>query len=173
MTNPETLSAKTEVTVAKRALKPDSTTGREIKRIVIHCSATVVGEVESIRRYHVNVNKWDDIGYHYVILNGSRDSSQYLATDDGCVEMGRPIWLAGAHCPEANKDSIGICLIGVDKFTVAQMKSLRYLVREFMREYDLGVADVYGHYQFESARKQGKQCPGFKMEDFRALITNY
>src|SRR5688500_3131993 len=47
-------NSKRALKMPKKALKPDSTVGREIKRIVIHCSATDVGEVESIRRYHVN-----------------------------------------------------------------------------------------------------------------------
>ena len=158
--------------MAGQALKPNSTTGRQIRRIVIHCSATVVGEVESIRRYHVEVNKWNDIGYHAVILNGSRASSQYVVMDDGAVELGRPLHVAGAHCPEANADSIGICLIGIDKFSVPQIRALKYLVNEYMREFKLSFDDLLVHRDFDSAKKQGKTCPGFSREDLRAIIRN-
>jgi len=48
---------------------------RNIKEIIIHCSATREGQdvpVETIRDWHVNSRGWSDIGYHfYVELDGT------------------------------------------------------------------------------------------------------
>jgi len=72
---------------------------RNIDKIIIHCSATPIGvdfSAETIRDWHVKGNKWDDIGYHYIVrLNGS-------------LEYGRPVGISGAHCKGHNKHSIGI-----------------------------------------------------------------
>ncbi len=76
---------------------------REINEIIVHCSATPesmdIG-VKEIRDWHVNDNKWDDIGYHFVIRR------------DGTIECGRSIDKAGAHCKGHNAHSIGMCLVG-------------------------------------------------------------
>ena len=76
---------------------------RELKRIIIHCTATPEGkhfDVATIRRWHVKDRGWKDIGYHYVI---------YL---DGSVHEGRPVEQAGAHTSGHNADSIGIVYVG-------------------------------------------------------------
>jgi hypothetical protein len=59
---------------------------RDLKRIILHCSATPEGRevsVETIRGWHSDPppqgRGWSDIGYHYVI---------HL---DGKTEIGRPI----------------------------------------------------------------------------------
>ena len=48
---------------------------RQINKIIVHCSATKEGrdfDVEDVRNWHVKVNKWNDIGYHYIIkLDGT------------------------------------------------------------------------------------------------------
>jgi len=80
----------------------------DIARIIVHCSATPpdmsIG-VSEIRDWHVNQNKWSDIGYHFVIKRG------------GLIQQGRDIELAGAHAEGHNSDSIGICLVGgVEKY---------------------------------------------------------
>ena len=62
---------------------------REIKEIIIHCSATPLGKdfsAEVIRDWHVKGNGWDDIGYHFIVRL------------DGTIEYGRMVDKQGAHC---------------------------------------------------------------------------
>ncbi len=76
---------------------------RQIKKIVIHCSATPRNKdfsAEDIRDWHVKGNGWDDIGYHYVVRL------------DGSMEYGRMVDKYGAHVKGHNYDTIGICYIG-------------------------------------------------------------
>lgn len=102
---------------------------RLVKDIVIHCSATPNGK--DIRARHIdemhrqrsfkrdsqakrNFNpELPSIGYHYVI------------TVDGHIETGRGLEEVGAHVQGRNTGSIGICLIGTDKYKIAQWETLR------------------------------------------------
>lgn len=134
---------------------------REIKKIIIHCSATPEGRhvtVDDIRRWHTKpVSKggrgWSDIGYHYVI---------YL---DGTVHPGRPVEKTGAHCAGQNANSIGICYVGgldangkaKDTRTGEQKTALRLLVATLKRKYP-GVT-VHGHREFAA-----KACPCFDVK---------
>lgn len=124
---------------------------RNIDTIIVHCSDTEVGTVESIRRFHKSVRGWDDIGYHYVIYK------------DGTIHEGRPINQPGAHCQGANANSIGICLIGVKNFTPPQFGSLKKLCTELRGTYPIN--KIAGHREFASAKKQGKTCPNFEVKD--------
>ena len=74
---------------------------RKIDSIIIHCSATKVGQdftAADIDRWH-RERGFNGIGYHYVVCL------------DGRLERGRDISLAGAHCKGWNEHSIGICYI--------------------------------------------------------------
>jgi len=79
--------------------------------IVIHHSASSSGGAQSFDRHHREVNHWDELGYHFVIGNGTE-------TADGTIEVG-PRWTKqkhGAHCKTPdnyyNDHGIGICLVG-------------------------------------------------------------
>lgn len=123
---------------------------RKVDTIIVHCSDTTSGNVDSIRKYHIEHNGWNDIGYHFVIL------------PSGLVEPGRPVNTPGAHTQGANAKSVGICLIGKKTFTEEQFKALRKLVGE-LRLYFGGIP-VKGHNEFPSAKKQGKTCPNFDVK---------
>lgn len=125
---------------------------REIKMIIVHCSATPEGRhhsVEDIDRWH-RQRGFNSIGYHYVI---------YL---DGSVHNGRPLERIGAHTSGHNVASIGVCYIGgvdakgnpKDTRTPAQRQALRQLIHELKAQYP-GVT-IHGHREF--ARKA---CPCF------------
>lgn len=130
---------------------------RTIKKIIIHCSATPVGEdftVDDIRRWHVKGNGWKDIGYHFVIYR------------DGSVHLGRKLEEAGAHTSGQNANSIGICYIGGcapdgktprDTRTLPQRDALYNLVKELKHQYP--DATIHGHREFAA-----KACPSFDVQ---------
>lgn len=129
---------------------------RVIDKIIYHCSATRASQdigAAEIRRWHVDGNKWQDIGYHYVIrFNGE-------------IEPGRPLEKAGAHCTGYNERSIGICLVGGGPmgedncFTKAQFDSLALLTK-FLR-LRFPNATIHGHKEFAN-----KACPVFNVQQF-------
>ena len=139
-------------------------TTREITRIIIHCSATKPGWMDSlpfaarvaeIKRWHVKGNGWSDIGYHILISR------------KGVMALGRPLYRTGAHTKGKNDGSIGVCLIGghgsastdqpSDNFTVNQMQALADVVRELKGQYPK--TKVHGHNEFAA-----KACPGFDVQ---------
>lgn len=131
---------------------------RQIKRIIIHCSATPaqmdIG-VDEIRSWHVKDNGWRDIGYHYVIRRS------------GIIEDGRPESLPGAHTSGYNGDSLGICLVGGgsdtgepdSNFTGKQFTALELLLRRLKIQY--GSATIHGHREFSN-----KACPSFDVQEW-------
>ena len=80
--------------------------------IVIHHSGTKNGDTAIFDKWHRENNHWEGVGYDFVIGNGSNSG-------DGQVEVTYR-WqkqVTGAHCGGtpgnwANKDGIGICLVG-------------------------------------------------------------
>jgi N-acetylmuramoyl-L-alanine amidase len=145
---------------------------REIDKLIIHCSDSEFGSAKRIDEWHKERGfgakgtdgKVYHIGYHYVINNGYEFKDEFEPTLDGVVEKGRPDNTAGAHCRGENSKSIGICLIGVDKFTDKQYESLSVLLKGLMLEYDIDRKNVYGHYSFSETKK----CPNFNVQEFIA-----
>lgn len=157
---------------------------RPINNIVIHCSATPNGSslfqgqhgkpgfktpVEVIDGWHMKrhflrrepyLSKQNPqlrhIGYHFVI---------YLS---GVVATGRALEEIGAHVQGFNQKSIGICMVGTDRFTIEQWQALRDLITGLRKRYP--DASVKGHRDFSpDQNKNGivepfewlKTCPGF------------
>lgn len=125
---------------------------RNIKEIIIHCTATKEGrdfDVNDVRRWHLD-RGYQDVGYHYVVKL------------DGTIQVGRPEDCVGAHCAGKNRQSIGICYVGgldekgnpKDTRTDEQKNSLRELVKQLRSKY--GNVMVYGHNEFSN-----KACPCF------------
>lgn len=142
----------------------------DVDKIVVHCSASRFGNVKIIRDWHVNGNKWDDIGYHYVILNGyKRAGVKYNKKDDGKIEEGRSLEYAGAHVRGYNSNSIGVCLIGNKHFTPKQLlESLPKLLGELSIKYNIPLSNVYGHYSFTDQ----KTCPNIDIEVYKEIVLN-
>lgn len=139
---------------------------RGIQLLIIHCAATPNGRhftIEDIDRWHV-ANGWGRqpaaraahrphllaVGYHYVI-----DIA-------GIVHEGRAIDEIGAHAAGHNAHSIGLCLIGTDKFMPAQWDSLRQSVLGLRMSYP--ALQVIGHRDVNP----GKTCPGFDVSAWLA-----
>lgn len=130
---------------------------RQLKEIIIHCSATIEGKdysVETIRGWHKQ-RGFRDIGYHFVIH------------PDGKMSTGRPIDKAGAHAKDHNKNSIGICYIGgldrdkkaKDTRTTEQKIKLIEVIKWLKTIYPT-ITKVSGHNQYSN-----KACPCFSVED--------
>lgn len=133
---------------------------RSINLIVIHCAASPNGRPQTV----ADINAWhhtrgfkrtaefrarqnqalDAIGYHFVILL------------NGAVATGRHIDEPGAHAQGFNAKSLGVCLVGTDKFTDAQWSSLRSNIRLLQAAYP--EARIVGHRALPDVHKT---CPGF------------
>lgn len=146
---------------------------RKINKIIIHCTDSLWGSVKEITRWHKERGFYT-IGYHYVIYNGFltykqlKDGGRNL-NFDGEIAPGRDVNEIGAHCKGQNKDSIGISLVGIDKFTENQLKNLRRFCIELIEKYNLTVDDIYGHYEFDPH----KTCPNMDMMSLRSLLRSY
>lgn len=126
---------------------------RNIKELIVHCSATPEGKdysVDTIRQWHLQ-RGFSDIGYHYVIYR------------DGSIHIGRDESIIGAHCTGHNTNSIGVCYIGgcasngktpKDTRTTEQKQSLVKLLKELKTKYPQ--ASIHGHKDFSN-----KACPSF------------
>jgi N-acetylmuramoyl-L-alanine amidase len=80
--------------------------------------------------------------------------------------------MPGAHAKGANRDSIGICLIG--NFNDHMPDSALWwqaldTTKWLMKVFNLKATDVYGHREVQANRT----CPGqwFDMDKFRKLLT--
>ncbi len=119
----------------------------QIKKIVIHCSATPNGRhttAEDIHRWHLE-RGWSGIGYHYVIRV------------DGVLEVGRPEYWMGSHAKDNNHRTLGICLIGTDEYNLDQWAILDNLLRKLLVNHI--DAEVIGHNEISD-----KSCPGFDVQ---------
>jgi len=128
---------------------------REIKEIIIHCSATAEGKdfkEKDIDAWH-KARGWKCCGYHYVI------------DLDGFIENGRTLETVGAHCKGHNRKSIGICYIGgcaadgvtpKDTRTAAQKAALRDLLSFLVSMPACKGCKIHGHRDFAA-----KSCPSF------------
>ena len=137
---------------------------RQIDMIVIHCGATPNGRhntVEDIDKWH-HANGWQrkaaamrafnprlsSIGYHYVIYT------------DGTIRTGRSEDEIGAHAAGYNTRSIGVCLLGTDRFTPEQWESLAEVIRRIGEG-----RKVIGHRDIPGVKKS---CPGFDVAQWLA-----
>lgn len=136
---------------------------RDIKQIVIHCSATTpsmdIGAHE-IKRWHTEERGWTDIGYHLVCRR------------DGTIERGRPFKRPGAHVKGYNHSSIGICWVGgvsesgkaEDNRTADQSLALYQEITRLKEQFP--GAEVLGHRDFPGVTKA---CPCFDVKDWLEL----
>ena len=138
---------------------------REITDIVIHCSASKNGDARVTRAvidgWH-RARGWYGIGYHYVIHV------------DGGLAEGRPLEQIGAHVQGSNAKSIGICMVGTDRFSLAQWAALADLVAALGARFPRAI--VQGHRDYSpdlngdgliDRRDWLKICPGFDVKAWR------
>ena len=117
-----------------------------IKLLVVHCSDTSnnkdLGAID-IHKMHLSFG-WEGIGYHKIIRRS------------GKIENGRPEFWKGAHVKGKNDYSLGVCLIGRNKFTKKQFLSLEKILRTWKLLYP--DAKIIGHCDTGNTEKT---CPNF------------
>ena len=137
----------------------------EVRYIVIHCSATRVGQ--DFRA--IDIDSWHrrrgfkKIGYHYVV------------DLDGTIEDGRKLDEEGAHVWGYNNCSVGVCYIGgldangkpKDTRTLEQKGALLALLRELKRQYPKAL--VVGHRDLNPM----KGCPCFDAVKEYSQVISY
>lgn len=133
------------------------------KGIVIHHSATPDSPAknwDAIRRYHIEVNGWRDVGYHFGVE---------LVGGEYQILGGRPVHEMGAHTAGYN-DLIGICLVGdFDKAPPPDdaLHRLFCLVLGLLVAFNLSPDTVYFHSDYSAKSCPGKHFP--KSEFIRRL----
>jgi len=137
------------------------------KYIIIHHSATRLGNSLAFHKAHLRKG-WDrGVGYHFII--DRRTSGK----QDGQIET-TPRWLKqqdGSHCKASNMNTkaIGICLVGdfnQGYVSPKQMESLVYLVNTLKNYYKIPSKNILAHGHVEGATTA---CPGrkFPWQDFK------
>ena len=119
---------------------------KNINLLVVHCSDTENNQSLSaidIHKMHLEFG-WDGIGYHKIIKRS------------GKIENGRPEYWVGAHVKGKNEISLGVCLIGRDRFTKKQLVSLERVLKKWKTAYP--TAKIVGH---KDTGKTKKSCPNF------------
>ena len=126
---------------------------REIKYIVLHCTATPKNTtVQSILNHWRNVLGWKSPGYHYIITpNGTEVQLADISKQTNGVKG-------------YNKNSIHISYIGGkfgDDRTSDQKRTMAQLVRKFRVIYPK--AEILGHCDFPGVTKL---CPNFNVKQW-------
>lgn len=140
---------------------------RQWQYIMIHHSLTKDTQTVSwnaIRRYHVDILGWNDIGYHFGVER---------VGDEFQILEGRPLSENGAHCKQHNMNAkaIGICCIGnFDEYPppTGQMLALRTLCVDLCKKFSLLPSEnIVMHRQFAPY----KTCPG-KLFPFQEFVNS-
>lgn len=118
-----------------------------ITRLIVHHSASArTTSITDLRRWHIEENGWDDIGYHYFV------------PASGDLTLCRSLAYSGAHAKGSNYDSVGICLAGdntdnKDGWIPGQVRTLHLFIQALTVLYpDL---KVLGHRDVADT-----ECPG-------------
>ena len=141
-----------------KEMKEEEYLPREVKLMVIHCSATrcnVPFTPAQLEKCH-KARGFKGIGYHFYI------------TRDGVIHHTRPIERIGAHARGFNLHSIGICYEGgldaegkpCDTRTTFQRMALIDVLSILKKQYPHAV--IKGHYQLSADIH--KACPCFDAE---------
>lgn len=139
--------------------------------IVIHHTATDVGDAFSIDEIHHKRGFWNGLGYHFLIDNGTEGKS------DGQIQVG-PRWIKqqdGAHANAAgmNEKGIGIVLVGnfsQQRVTEKELESAAFLTRTLMSYYRIPSSNVIRH---NDVPGKNTECPGtnFPWAEFKRRIN--
>lgn len=118
---------------------------------VHHSGADPNQSVQEIQNFHMDTNKWADVGYNF------------LVRDNGDIYEGRGWLTVGAHASGHNTAYIGVCLIGDYRGTEPSTDAkaaLAYLYREARRMKGASLA-VATHRQLGPTA-----CPGDRLHQW-------
>ena len=155
------------IPIGQKLIIPNAKTMRHVialypntrwKNIIVHHTATDIGNAALINRTHNDRGFWYGLGYHFLIDNGT------LGKGDGQIEVA-PRWIKqqnGAHCKAGgmNENSIGISLVGnfnEELPTANQIQSLIYLLKTLGNYYHIPANHILGHRDVPGA---STDCPG-------------
>ena len=136
--------------------------------IVIHHSGNRgYKDPKEIERKHMDDNKYDDVGYHYMIH------------PNGTIYEGREIIYKGTHVFQVNTGKIGILMMGDydeqwwdfdDTLSQTHIEKMKELVKTLRRSFT-GIKYFGGHLEFAKAHGDERTCPGnllmAKMDELR------
>ena len=131
----------------------------QIKYIILHCSDNKNGTYHDID----GVNKWHKArGFRRSLTSGEKALTDhhhvgynYVIPVSGQCQIGRMLWEIPAHARGYNTRSIGICLMGRDKFTVKQWRTLAALISEL--KFFKPDLKIIAHHRVNTY----KTCPNF------------
>lgn len=135
---------------------------REIKYIVLHCTATQPDvKVSSIQNYWKNNLKWKSPGYHYII------------EANGNIMQLQPEDLTTNGVAGYNAHSIHISYVGgvdyknapKDTRTPAQLMAMEEIIEELHKRYPHAI--IQGHHDFPGVHKA---CPSFNVKNWLQSI---
>jgi hypothetical protein len=136
----------------------------QVKTVMLHTSATpgnwwknksVEDMRDEVRRWHVEDNKWRDIGYHR------------LFAPSGEMAQGRSLYEIGAGAGGYNRGFIHICMVPIA--TIKRMgKPLDFYTEKQIRavkSYIGKIEHLAGHKMHVMGHNEvaAKLCPGFKV----------
>lgn len=134
------------------------------ERIIVHHSDTIDdGDTLSwgpIRRYHIEVNGWRDIGYHCGIekVGGSYETL-----------IGRPWDVVGAHCLGHNINSLGLCFVGDWDAETPENERLiigAKLIKFWLRLFNIPATEIWPHSKFYDTLCPGRKFPLDKLIEY-------
>jgi hypothetical protein len=142
--------------------------------IVIHHSATKSGNAAIFDKWHREGNHWQGVGYDFVIGNGSNSGNGEVEVTYRWQKQITGAHVGGTPGNWANKDGIGICLVGDfnrTQPTNAQMQALVRLVRFLQSRYGIPKSRIFGHKDTPGAGTV-TDCPGrnFPMDWLKSQI---
>lgn len=148
--------------------------------IVVHHSGHPLDDHESIAQRHRESLGFSELGYHFVIGNGSKS----LGDGEAFVSVRWDRQLAGAHVPSknqpiehafggaSNQKSIGICLVGngnVRRFTPAQIERLLAVIVRLQRDYQIPDDRVLLASDVSNVTSPGRIFPTLEFEQRLAM----
>jgi N-acetylmuramoyl-L-alanine amidase len=165
-TTPATTPSKTFSTggnvPASQDWQPPSSVEKKWTAIIIHHSGTKNGDCAIFDKWHRENNGWNGVGYDFVIGNGSDSGNGQVEVTYRWQKQVTGAHVGGTPGNWANKDGIGICLVGdfnKAQPTNAQMQSLVKLVRFLQSRYGIPKSRIYGHGTTPGAGTK-TDCPG-------------
>jgi len=141
-----------------------------VKWVVLHCSASHYGDVETIESWHKE-RGWSGCGYHWVITNCYPKAENYKLKQpsldhDGLIHPGRSEKFTGAHVRGHNYETIGVVIIGAGgEFSSRQLVSTAKVCNDIFARFENCIG-IKGHYEFTDK----KTCPEIDIEWFKSFI---